>query len=404
MTGPPLASQQILRGVAAAGLACLLAIFSGHEAALAYWHGLSPSTAPAWYSADPLRQVTDNDPRLISEGGQGWPDAASLGRSARAAIGLSPYNAAAMRQLGTLAERSQPGAGWVYFKAAEGITRRDLPNQIILINQTIQRGDVAAVLTHYDRALRVYTSAYAVLMPSLSAASSDPAVRQDITRFAQSPWFAPFVSQLLESSDKPQDYTAFLLQVRPQLPLIAGDRLSRQMLDKLLQSGRYAEAQGWILNAFALQAAAIQTFGFTSATTGADLGALAWVFPDRAGIDVALTPSGQLEILVDAGHREPVTNRTTILPPGNYRFSQTLSSAPGKPIAKLSWDLNCLGRTSSAPPWHGQGPALAGTQTFEYDVTIPAWCPVQVWTLSASSDSTQFTSSVWVAKISLAKR
>ena len=399
-----LSSQPILRGAAAAGIACLLAIFSGHQAALTYWRGLAPSAAPAWYAGDPLFQVTANDPRLIGDPGQSWPDAAALVRTARAAIILSPYNAAAMRQLGTLADRSHPGDGWIYFKAAESITRRDLPNQVILINQTIQRGDVGAVLTHYDRALRVYTNAYAVLMSSLTTASADPGVRKDMTRFAQSPWFARFFGQLLQGTDNPQDYTDFLLQVRPQLPVAAADRLSIQLLDRLLQKGRYAEAQSWMMRAFAPQAAAIQTFGFTPATTGPSLGVLAWVVPERVGVDVAMTQSGQLQILVDAGRRETVANRTTILPPGNYLFSQTLASAPGKPVAQLSWDMRCLGQTSPTPAWHGQQPAIAGTRISEYEITIPAQCMAQEWTLSARSDSTQVASSAWVAKLSLAKR
>ena len=399
-----MADRGILRAAVAGLLAITLALYSGHQSALAYWRGQAPSPAPARYAGDWQYRVMANDPVLIADPGHRGLDTAGLAQTARAALTASPYNAAALRQLGALADRTRPGNGWPYYRAAETVTRRDLPAQVSLINQTIQRGDVGAVLTHFDRALRVYVNAYPELMPSLNAAAADPAVQPELVKFAHSPWFAPFMAQLLRATPAPQDYMAFVRQVQSRLDAGAADRLTAQMLGQLMVLGRYDAARSWLAQVAPARGAALAQFGFTGAAIDPASGVLAWTFPEHSGMSAALASTGKLELTVDAGRSAPVAVRTTLLLPGRYVLRHTLAGTPGTTPARVSWQMACLAPGAGALAWHSEparGPVM---QAVDLPVTFAPDCVAQQWTLSASSVSTQLVSSVWVANLSLVRQ
>ena len=400
-----LLTLQSLKALSILVLSCVLALFAGEQAALAYWRGLAPSVVPRMFGSDAQLQVGANDYRFIENVGQMAPDAQRLSQTAREALAQSPFNVIAMRQLGMLADLRHPNeAGWSYFDNAEDITARDLPNQVALINQTVMQGDVTAILTHYDRALRVFPNSSDALFPPLIRASSEQGVRDELTRFAKSPWFTPFLGQLLNQSMAPEKLTDFILRVRPQMAVLEADKLGAVHLGQLLGKGLYGDARNWIHDSQPLLASVVDDLGFSPRTTDPRLASLAWSFASREGIDVTPTEAGTLEISIGAGRHETVAERTTILPAGNYDLIQTMTFDAAEPMARLSWKLHCLTGGSQTPVWQFEPAAHGGRQTFRSHFTIPQGCQAQAWKLSAHSDNTQFVSSGEIAKLVLSQR
>lgn len=395
----------MLRGFAIATLSGGLALLAGQQAALAYWRGLAPAMVPGMFASDPQLQVVASDSRIIENTGKLRQEAAHLRKIARAAIAVAPFNAIAMRQLGMLADLTHPNeAGRRHFETAEAITRRDLPNQVALINQTIGRGDLAAVLVHYDRALRVYTNAGDRLFPNLIRASSEQRVRDGLAHFATSPWFPAFFGQMIAVDQNPEGLTAFLIQVRPQLSAETADRLSMLLLGQLVAKGRYVEARNWIYRSQKSLAQGLDDLGFSPATTDRRVDSLAWSITSREGVELSLTKAGRLEILIGAGRHETIAERITILSPGQYDFTQVLSHEPYKPVARLSWELRCRPGASEAPIWQFEQASGVGQQRFMSHFRIPEGCQAQYWKLSAHSDSTQFESSVWIVDLAATRQ
>ena len=387
-----------------AALSCWLAVFSGQQAALAYWRPLAAAPVPVLLAADPQLQVSASDYRFLVDAGGFRHEIARRNQIARAAIATSPFDAVAMRQLGMLADLEPSGkASWPYFETAEGMTRRDLPGQVVMINHQIKQGNVAAILAHFDRALRAYPSVSAELFPTLIAASSDPRVRFELARFAGSPWFTSFVGQMIKSDIEPEVLAEFLVQVRPRLSTKAADQLTTALLEKLIGTGRYRDARNWIVRATPNRLAVIDRLGFSVGTTDPSLGSLAWSFSQTGGTEVALTQGGNLQIMIEAGRREVVATRTTILPPGKYAVSQTLSHEADQPVASLAWELRCLPAEASLLVWSAKPAIAAGPQTYQNQFTIPAGCQAQVWKLSSAADSTQGTSSIWLVSLTLSR-
>lgn len=395
---------KLWRGAAIAVLSVALALVCARQAALAHFRALVAPAIPAVLAADPDLQVAANDYRFMANAGQLRPEAARLRQIARAALARSPLNPIAMRQLGVLADLDPATkAGGPYFESAERMTRRDLANQMALIGYSVERQDIPAILTHYDRALRVFPNVNAALFPSLVSASSDPRVRVELRRFARSPWFAGFFGQLIQSDNAPLALGDFFTQVRPYLPAKEADHLAAMLLVRLIETNQYEEARKWIFRTSQTRAAMIDRLGFDTGTTDPAFGALAWSFDESDASGIALTRAGTLQIQLAAGRHAIVATRMTMFPPGNYSFRQTLSHDASQPVAQLSWRVRCLTAASQTPLWSAEPANVTGAQTFESRFEIPRGCPAQVWTLSASSSSTGAAASAWIADLSLSK-
>ena len=392
------------RGAAIAVLSVALALVCARQAALAHFRALVAPSIPAVLAADPELQVAANDYRFIVDAERLRPEAARRSQIARAALARSPFNPTAMRQLGLLADlEPATKAGGRYFAVAEGMTRRDLANQMALIGHAIERQDIPAILRHYDRALRVFPNVNAALFPSLVNASSDPRVRAELRRFAGSPWFVAFLGQLIQSDNAPQALGEFLTQLRPQLPVKAGDHLASMLLVRLLETSQYGAARDWISRASPARAAMLDRLGFDTGTTDPAFGALAWSFDESDAIAIALTKAGTLEIQLAAGRHEIVAKRMTILPPGNYSFRQTLSHEASKPNARVTWSLRCLTPAIQPSLWSLETANGTGAQRLDSRIEIPRGCLAQAWTLSAASSGTGEPASAWITDLTLSK-
>lgn len=105
---------------------------------------------------------------------------------------------------------------------AERLSRRDAPTQLWLIEDSVQRGNVANALIHYDRILRTSLEARAQVLPVLTAAVNDPAIARSLARLLarQPSWRDDFVSQMVTRVDNPVSLATLLpvAGLSPQSP------------------------------------------------------------------------------------------------------------------------------------------------------------------------------------------
>ena len=398
-------SSSLGRALTIAALSAVLAFVAGQQSALAHFRGLAGQQIPALLAHDPALRVFSNDHRLAQVLGQGsLPDAEiqQMRAAASAALAGSPLNAAALRQLGVLADPGQTtAAGAPYFAAAEGVSRRELGTELALINAAIIGQDLGDLLLHYDRTLRVYQSAQTLLFPALNQASAQASVRDGLRSYAASPWFVPWLGQLLSSAGQRDDLAPFLAQVRPQLASADADRLDTLLLARLLRDGQYAAARSWLEQTAPDRRAAMTDLGITPATTDPQLDAFAWTFKNREAVTVGLGDDRSLAVSIDPGHREPVAERITVLPPATYEFAVNLAANPDSPVAQLTWDLRCEGGDNQAPVWSFAPDLQTGQQGYSSRFVLAGGCPAQRWTLSVTSHSAQRASSVRINRMSL---
>ena len=183
------------------------------------------------------------------------PPAVARARTlALAALRRDPTMAPAWRLLALAASmqgREREAARLFHF--AERLSRRDLPTQLWLIEESVSRNDIPGALRHYDIALRTSLASPELLFPVLTRASGDNNVVGPLGTLLASdpPWRETFLWQLV--ADAPvicsrAEGTVFVVEARG-----VKARLARLALGRLRQAR--AQLLGAILTKFEVKRA-----------------------------------------------------------------------------------------------------------------------------------------------------
>jgi len=405
-SAPP--ARSALRGAALLLASGLLAATAFHQAALGYWRDRAPARPPAALAGDPLIRVTEHDAMFEGDGSpQNRPAPLPrriIAEAARAALRLSPLNPAAMRQLGmTASANADPQAALPWLAASQDMSRRDLLTQIALVNAEVARGDLPAVLLHYDRALRVSQAAGPALYPSLARALPQQDVQAELLRYAGSPWFMPFLADQLRSDRDIGDISGFIRHLRPALSDADRDKLAALMLIRLLRAGRFAEAATWLARTQPRLAPGLGQIAVTSLTMDTRLGDLAWRFPPAEGIDLTRDASGALAVSADPGRRATFAERLTLLPSGAYAFELHLAPVSGTAAAELSVNLACKGSGGETVVARFTSSPAEAASVWRGRFAIDAACPAQHWSILAGSPSLRSPAALLITSMELAR-
>lgn len=392
-----------MRALLLIALSSLLAAFGMRDAALAYWRVQDPGQVPRAFVTDPRLKVRAAE-LTFSNPEQFAARAGAMAADARAALKSEPLSAIAMSQLGMAIAVQRAGAGGTQFAAAEHISRRDLATQLLLIELSAQNGDVTAALSHYDRALLVYSAASRQLYPLLARALSDPDIRAALAKYAARPWAVDFLSTAITLGGDPASVLAMMAEVRTQLPQRDAERLTTALIGQLAARGDYAALRNLVRQMPRETSRVIDDIGLSSATSDLRLAPLSWVLANETALETAFEPNGQLVISVASERSGKAASRVTLLAPGNYQLTQAVSYAASTPHAALDWEVRCLGEPSSKVIWQQQLPIAAGSTTYRSEVTVPEACEAQSWQLMATAEETQYASIARLSELSLVRR
>lgn len=160
---------------------------------------------------------------------------------ASAAVLDDPTNAGALTALGLATEDVRRARRAM--TASDQLSRRSLLAQLWLIEDAVQRGDIAGALDHYDIAMRVSRQALSILFPVLVSATSDDDLLPYIARtLARRPaWGLQYQLQLAQSgTDLPNIATLFEALLRRRID--PGDTALGVLFQRLADTQNYERA------------------------------------------------------------------------------------------------------------------------------------------------------------------
>lgn len=379
-----------------------LALFAGHDSAIAYWATQLPESVPvALRDAVELRW-TEVERRSIDPA---WVGANRVRAKASALSQLraSPLTASALRELGLIASRKVADAGAEQFRNAERVTRRDALNQLELIGVASRAGDFADGLRHYDRILLTTPEASAALFPTLATALVDPEVRKPLATFAGREWFSQFLVAAIDLGADPAAAVDLYTRTARTIPRAEKQRVGLKLVTQLSGGGRLAEARGIAATIPGIGPAVRDQFALTASTSNPSLAPLTWTLHNDEAVESIFNPPGQLVIRVASGRSSIVAERLMLAGPGSYSLSHDVSDASGGATAGLTWTVTCT---------HGQAlpivrvptqqlPGDRGRHRFSARIDVPTGCGAQSWQLTATPEDIQSTSSVTIEKLAL---
>lgn len=274
---------------------------------------------------------------------------------AAGALRASPISAEAARSLGLAAVSSgDTRLANAAFDYAFRLSRRDVPTHLWFIERSVERGDIAAALRHYDQAMRTSLSSRALLTPILVAAAQDDAVvDQLLPLLARRPnWWGAFVHMMIGTSPD----AAVLHRFATSLNLRSDDRdhpdFLPRTIDRLVNAGLYDRAfELYARDSGTPATQLLRNGGFENPNPRPPLD---WRYaeePDLEGL-VQARPDGRgtaLFLSAQAGRGGTVAQQLLRLAPGDYRLSLLAGAiADGSATDRPRITLRCA--NGQAPP------------------------------------------------------
>jgi hypothetical protein len=167
----------------------------------------------------------------------------ALARRSMLAQSLNPQG---LRLLGFVADaRGEQARAKLLISLSEQASRRHLPTQLWLIEESVKSGDIGQALGHYDVAMRANPDSLYILQPILAAALDEQSVRQAFAKIVRQypPWLSAFVNITI-SGNSPAGNLSKALSMAGGLPRT--DELSgleKALMGKLVREGSFAEAR-----------------------------------------------------------------------------------------------------------------------------------------------------------------
>lgn len=298
-------------------------------------------------------------------------------RIARAALRRDPTAASALSVIGLLAPTRVEAVRAI--RQSEALTRRSLPTQLWLIEDSVARGDITGALHHYDVALRTSRVAPSFLFPVLVGAVSDPGILPALAdTLARRPaWGGLFLQHLAQSGqDLPPIVRLFSLLQRRGVE--TGVAATGTVYARLLERNRFDLA--WTLYQSRhprASRAGLRNGLFTDVP--ANPTPFDWQLSDTTAVTARIetdATGGQLVFSGASGEGGEAARQLLLLAPGRHRVRAVVSDLQAPDDARPYLRLSCA--TGGAelsrqllPDADTRGRAAA------LDVTVPADCPAQ---------------------------
>lgn len=248
---------------------------------------------------------------------------------ALAAIARDPTVAMAYRVLGFARETSRGRAeAQKLILTSQRLSRRDLPTQLWLIENAVQRDDVAGALQHFDIALRTNKTAPAILFPILTNAAQDAELTTPIARLlAREPaWRERFIAFALDNAENVAPFAALADQLaRRRSPLNAVETAS--LTRKLVAQEHFDIVSRQVVQRLGPRAqGALLPLGQPWLVMDPDFYPFSW----QAATDPAVTierveRGGGLRFDIDAAWNGELLKRLVVAPAGEYELTALAS-------------------------------------------------------------------------------
>lgn len=281
------------------------------------------------------------------------------------------------------------------FALSDQLSRRSLPTRLWLIQDSVDRGDVAGALRNFDIALRTTTDAQPILFPVLAKASADPTLTAPLARALDRPsdWRLSFIEWALTSGVH-LDGLANVVARMNDRRFVVGNGIDQQLTERLANDGQFGPAS--LLNRrFGHAATGVADPNFANPSARFPFG---WGLVSDGmliGERMMLGSSPALKYGAAPGRSGQVAAQLLMLPPGRYTLAtRTAATGDGEPPY---WTIAC-GQSGSAVLAQLDQPLAANAEA-RTSVTVPAGCVAQWLTLRirpAQDSGAQSGAIAWV--------
>ena len=279
---------------------------------------------------------------------------------ARRALLTSPLDPVPLRVLALRTSSAGNEAEAAKFAAlSERITRRDLPTQLLLIEQAVVANDYRLALRHYDIALRARSDSRGVLFPILSSALADDEIRAAVAPYVRgrANWLGEFVEfAVRDGADGPRRIGMLLVEsdAGRQADLMRAS--SGTLIGLLTDQRQFALAERLYMQMPGASSSLLGDTRFNAATTDPKLGTFAWATSTEAATGASFEATGngkerQLRVFAGSGESGVVVRRVMRLKPGAYRLSEARSLIVGNASAAAHWNVKCVQGTAPTILW-----------------------------------------------------
>lgn len=308
---------------------------------------------------------------------------------------LTQVSAIELRAL-DLAASGRPADARVLFALSDRLSRRSLPTRLWLIQDAVDRGNVAGAISNFDIALRTNTDAQPILFPVLARAAADPTLTAQLARLldSSSDWRQVFFEWVLTNERDVRAIASVVVQMKDKA-FVTANNDDQRLIERLATARQFSQAralhdefrgnQGLVADPSFRSPALRYPFGWGLVSNGS-LGAERSLSSSSTSLSYRAAPANDGQIAA----------QLLTLAPGRYAFgtkaaSRGIGSAP-------YWSITCE-ENQGAKLVQLDQPMVAEGQA-EAAFTVPAGCSGQWLTLTirpAPYNSPQSGSIAWVA-------
>jgi hypothetical protein len=398
-----------MRALIILALTALLAWQAGTGAIAGVTRATSPETALRFSADDPVALALNADQTMLKS--PAHPDFAHIVPLARKSLTAQAVNPRALRLLGYAADsQKKSGAAHDLTSLSARTSRREVGAQFWLIEDSVNRNDVAGALTHYDAALRTSTESSAVLFPILAQALADETLERAFVPFLKSPpsWLGAFVGFAIGDGG---NLSAVAATIEKGGGLPDGDAYRAQetaLLGQLAAKGKYTDARAFFTNMRGADSDLLTSTAFDQAGTDPRFAPMTWQRLDTPGLAVSFgqandSTAGSLHVEASSGERSVVVRKISYFPAGSYVLSQKIKYEHFANGAEAYWEVKCLHGIDAVSIWRSDGGGVANQVIPAPGLVIQSNCPTQSLELVVAGGSDQDGTDVKVRSVVLSR-
>jgi hypothetical protein len=330
--------------LATAALACALTL----RATAGGWLSTArPDMAEALAPADARAQIASAT--ALSKGRNGTLDPHMRALIA-AALARDTTDPRGIELLALAADRAgQHAKAARLFHLSDAMGRRSLPTRLWLIQSSVDTGDVAGALRHFDIALRTAPESQPLLLPVLARAGGQPGLAAPVAAMLDRPsdWRLALFNVVGEGNlpELAPGLTQVALAMHDRGWLLA-NHVDDTLIAGLLADGEYRQAALVAARFRPGHSGAGQLLRDGHFADPAQRYPFGWQMEQGGGIEASRARIGDQPVLryeARAGGSGPAATQLLQLAPGRYRLSVRVATAGADPIAQPFWTLTCAG-------------------------------------------------------------
>lgn len=337
------------------------------------------------------------------------PDPGRWVSAARQVLFRNPLEADVVRvaAMSMLATDRQVDQARSRMRLAERVSARDLETQLWLLEDAASHDDVAGTLSHYDRALSVFPRTSDLLFPILTAALDDPQIRAELVPYIRHnrPWAYMFVGTAVDQAKNTEDVADLLARTGGSRSVPGNRPLETMMLKKLVSNGQIVVAKHYAdgMAVTPEMREGLRAFGFSQATSAADLRPFTWSFVEDLSIQTQFERAEGLRVATSSGISGVAADRVMVLVPGKWRFTQKIELPSFSPIANATWLVTCLTREGPREIFKQRLPQESGRRNISVTFDVDQSCLATRFRLTVFGQDDQEDSTLTIRSVELHK-